>query len=140
MATHLTPDELHELWSELRIELKRLGGRPGTNEVDDETATTLAATSAGSAATAATAAYEACSESADWSTKPPDVSAAVTAAREAGAPERLLRILEALSRMRTGRYGICAACHGPIPFARLLAVPETSSCIDCGSGRSAGRG
>jgi RNA polymerase-binding transcription factor DksA len=140
MAKHLTPDELHELWSELRIELKRLGGRPGTFDVDDETATTLATASAGSAASAAAAAYEACAASSDWSTKPPDLSAAVMAAREAGAPERLLRILEALSRMRTGRYGICLACHGPIPFARLLAVPETTSCIDCGGARAAGRG
>jgi hypothetical protein len=133
MATHLNPDELHELWTELHIELKRLGGRPALFQVDDEPgeATTLAA--------ASVAAFDACGIGADWSTKPPDVSAAVTAAREAGAPERLLRILEALSRMRTGRYGVCHACEGAIPCERLLAIPETTTCIECGGGRMAAR-
>ena len=27
MTDHLTPDELHELWNELRVELERVGGR-----------------------------------------------------------------------------------------------------------------
>jgi RNA polymerase-binding transcription factor DksA len=53
------------------------------------------------------------------------------AARAAGVPERLLRILEALSRMRTGKYGVCHACRNPIPYARLLAIPETLACVNC---------
>jgi RNA polymerase-binding transcription factor DksA len=53
------------------------------------------------------------------------------AARAAGAPERLLRNLDALSRMRSGRYGSCVGCRTAIPFARLAAIPETTTCVAC---------
>jgi hypothetical protein len=53
------------------------------------------------------------------------------AARAAGAPERMLRILDALSRMRSGRYGTCVGCRIGIPFARLAAIPETTTCVAC---------
>lgn len=65
-----------------------------------------------------------------------DPAANVAAARAAGVPERLLRILEALSRMRTGHYGVCVACHGPIAFSRLLAIPETTTCSTCSGARA----
>lgn len=91
--THLSPDELQELRTELQIELRRVGAHP---------------------------------QHAD-----------AAAARSAGAPERVLRLLEALSRIRAGQYGTCIACRGPIAFHRLIAIPEASTCVDCSSGRMA---
>jgi DnaK suppressor protein len=39
----------------------------------------------------------------------------------------------ALDRLREGTYGVCQACHGPIPSERLAAVPWAAFCIDCAS-------
>jgi hypothetical protein len=47
------------------------------------------------------------------------------------AQVRLALILAALERVDTGTYGVCLACKSPIPFARLAAIPETRTCIDC---------
>jgi hypothetical protein len=47
------------------------------------------------------------------------------------AQARLPLILAALLRVDAGTYGICAACREPIPYARLAAIPETRTCIDC---------
>jgi RNA polymerase-binding transcription factor DksA len=125
MATHLTPDELHELWAELRLELRRLGGRPPLfqDEVDDESAELHAATAAGERAGPGAPS--------EWQ---PDIAPPRLAARDGRVPERLLRILDALSRMRSGTYGTCIACRRPIPFARLSAIPEATACIDCSGG------
>ena len=131
VTTHLTPDELQELWTELRIELKRIGARPVA--LLDEPAGDMALSRPPPGAVA----YESFRFGTDWPPEPPDVSAAVTAARESRAPERVLRILEAISRMRTGTYGICTACRDPIPFSRLLAIPETTTCMGCGDCRTA---
>ncbi len=136
MATHLTPDELHELWAELRLELRRLGGRPALfpDEAD------AAETDGRQLASAVVAAHDAEIGRGNWSPGASDGAAAVLAARDGRVPERLLRILDALSRMRAGTYGTCLACRSPIPFARLSAIPEASSCIECsGGGRAAGR-
>ncbi len=42
-----------------------------------------------------------------------------------------LRIERALQRIEDGSYGICQACEGPIPEARLLARPDAALCVDC---------
>ncbi|MEX0451743.1 TraR/DksA family transcriptional regulator [Spiribacter sp. 218] len=43
-----------------------------------------------------------------------------------------LRATEAALRAwHDGRYGVCADCGGPIPYARLEAYPTASRCIDC---------
>ena len=49
--------------------------------------------------------------------------------------ERRPLILAALARLRTGMYGVCLGCGEPIPYARLAAIPETQTCIDCVWGR-----
>lgn len=36
-----------------------------------------------------------------------------------------------LQKLKTKRYGICEACHKPIPLKRLLAVPYTHYCTKC---------
>ena len=129
--THLTPDELQELWTELRIELRRIGARPVPSL--DEPGAGLPPRPAAPLPPA----YESFRFGTDWPPEPPDVVAAVAAARESRAPARMLRILDAISRMRTGSYGICTACQAPIPFSRLLAIPETSNCVACGEIRAA---
>ena len=44
---------------------------------------------------------------------------------------RLALLQEALRRVADGTYGWCVACAGPIPFARLLVVPESPECGAC---------
>jgi RNA polymerase-binding transcription factor DksA len=69
------------------------------------------------------------------------------ASREGGADVAMLEMLDqslrqidaALARLHAGRYGVCAACGGPIPVARLTAVPFAIHCIPCQEGRE-GRG
>jgi DnaK suppressor protein len=65
------------------------------------------------------------------------------ASREGGADVALLEMLDqtvrqidsALSRLRSGEYGACAACGAPIPLARLRAVPFATHCVPCQTGR-----
>ena len=52
--------------------------------------------------------------------------------RMADRERRLLRkIRHALRRMEEGEYGTCESCGDPINFARLLARPVATKCIDC---------
>jgi acetoin utilization protein AcuB len=45
---------------------------------------------------------------------------------------RRLRVLEhALERQRKGELGVCEACGGQIPEARLRAMPGSTTCIRC---------
>jgi RNA polymerase-binding transcription factor DksA len=39
----------------------------------------------------------------------------------------------ALRRIETGTYGRCAGCGEPIPFGRLLVMPESERCVACGA-------
>ncbi len=43
----------------------------------------------------------------------------------------LARVRRALARLDAGTYGQCEECGGPIPAARLAAVPETPHCVGC---------
>jgi hypothetical protein len=108
-TTHLTPDQLHELWTELQVELERVGGRSPH----------------------AYAGLPTSDPHKPWKSAAADPAVA----RAAGAPERLLRILEALSRMRKGNYGVCHTCRNPIPFSRLFAIPEALACVNCSGTR-----
>ena len=42
-------------------------------------------------------------------------------------------LTDALQRLRSGTYGQCIYCGGPIPVGRLLVIPETEHCLSCGS-------
>ncbi len=44
---------------------------------------------------------------------------------------KLRAIEEALSKIETGNYGICELCGATISFARLDAVPYTTTCVHC---------
>ena len=43
----------------------------------------------------------------------------------------LIEIEDALSRMEDGAYGVCQGHSGPIPRARLEAIPWARHCVDC---------
>jgi len=43
----------------------------------------------------------------------------------------LIEIEDALSRMEDGAYGVCQGHNGPIPRARLEAIPWARHCVDC---------
>ena len=54
-------------------------------------------------------------------------------ANQQQANQLLRRIELALQRLDTGDYGVCLTCEEPISFARLLAQPYATLCIDCQS-------
>jgi DnaK suppressor protein len=37
----------------------------------------------------------------------------------------------ALDRLEAGTYGECNECQQPIPFGRLIVMPESTHCIGC---------
>lgn len=47
------------------------------------------------------------------------------------ARQTLARLERVLPRLDHPEFGLCAACEEPIPFARLLIVPETGLCVPC---------
>jgi len=40
----------------------------------------------------------------------------------------------ALRRLEAGTYGVCLSCQNPIPYGRLVAMPEATYCVRCGAG------
>jgi hypothetical protein len=44
---------------------------------------------------------------------------------------RTRRLVDAVRRMEDGVYGYCLRCRRAIPFARLAAMPDVPTCIDC---------
>jgi DnaK suppressor protein len=47
------------------------------------------------------------------------------------ARARLSGLDAALARVHDGSYGICSGCGGAIPSGRLLARPDTTTCVTC---------
>ncbi len=45
--------------------------------------------------------------------------------------ERANKLAEALERLRGGEYGLCEECGETIAPARLLAMPEVTTCVRC---------
>ena len=43
----------------------------------------------------------------------------------------LERVEHSLRRLARGEYGLCEACGGAIPFARLQAIPYATQCVKC---------
>lgn len=41
------------------------------------------------------------------------------------------QVAAALSAFRSGTYGLCRHCKGPISLRRLEVLPETPFCLDC---------
>jgi DnaK suppressor protein len=42
-------------------------------------------------------------------------------------------IVNALHRIATGEYGTCLGCERPIPYGRLIVMPEALHCVACGA-------
>lgn len=51
------------------------------------------------------------------------------------ARERLAGLDTALARVQDGSYGRCAACGAAIAEGRLLARPDTTTCVACAGAR-----
>jgi RNA polymerase-binding protein DksA len=43
----------------------------------------------------------------------------------------IVAVTEAIGRLDAGTYGSCAACGDAVSKARLEALPEATTCIDC---------
>ena len=43
----------------------------------------------------------------------------------------LAAITSALARIAIGAYGVCTHCGEPIPDARLMVLPTTTTCVEC---------
>lgn len=55
-----------------------------------------------------------------------------------GASDTVIRrdlVASALARLADDTYGMCAHCGEPIPYGRLLVMPEATQCLRC-NGRS----
>ena len=61
-------------------------------------------------------------------------NAGLTANLEERERQQLRQVVDALRRIEEGTYGSCNGCGGPIPFERLLVVPETLACTACSRG------
>ena len=42
-------------------------------------------------------------------------------------------IVNALDRLASGTYGTCGGCDRPIPYDRLIVMPEALHCVACSS-------
>lgn len=58
----------------------------------------------------------------------------LTEALETRVLTRHQLIVSALRRLEDGSYGVCLSCGNPIPYGRLLVVPEATSCVTCSPG------
>ena len=62
----------------------------------------------------------------------PDTDGGLPMAFETRTLARHDTLVEALRRLEEGTYGQCLGCEEPIPFGRLVVMPETTYCIACG--------
>jgi DnaK suppressor protein len=104
---HLTAAQMRELESELHHELAALERRLASERQAESPDTHLVA----------------------------DNDAAMTTGRTSDTIVRRDVVATALERLASGEYGICARCGEPIPYGRLLVMPEATHCLRC-SGRS----
>jgi hypothetical protein len=65
----------------------------------------------------------------------PDTDGGLPTMLESRTLSRYDTLVEALRRLEEGTYGQCLGCEQPIPFGRLVVMPETTYCIACGSQR-----
>ena len=63
---------------------------------------------------------------------PPNEEGGFGVALEARVHGRYEAVVEALERLRAGSYGRCMGCQQPVPYGRLIVMPEARHCIACG--------
>ena len=44
----------------------------------------------------------------------------------------IIQVRKALSRIKIGKYGVCERCGKMIDTDRLMVMPETTLCVECG--------
>jgi DnaK suppressor protein len=101
--TRLSAAQHRELEAELRRELTALDRRLGSERQSE------------SAEPRAVAAH--------------DVAAVIRATDDTAARRDL--VASALARFEAGTYGACSRCGEPIPYGRLLVMPEATHCLSC---------
>jgi len=111
-ARRLTQVQLRDLEAELRNERARLARSIAMRNGADDTAPSM-----GSALRGGTQA-----------------EGGLAVALETRIVDRHELIESAVRRLEAGTYGLCASCHNPIPYGRLLVMPETTYCVGCGAG------
>lgn len=47
------------------------------------------------------------------------------------AKQKLSLLRKALEELSNDDFGLCAVCEEPIPYKRILAVPESQLCVNC---------
>ena len=47
------------------------------------------------------------------------------------AERRRARLVTVLDQLAEDGFGLCAECEEPIPFARLMSMPEATVCVAC---------
>ena len=55
----------------------------------------------------------------------------LAAGAHARAPVQLAQVVDALARLEAGTYGFCHTCSRPIPYERLIVIPEARECRTC---------
>ncbi len=108
---HLTRAQLRALERELRAERARLERSSTARAATDDTRLPL-----GSVLRA-----------------PANAEGGLAVALEARTLARHEAVVDALRRLAAGTYGVCAGCHEPIPYGRLLVMPEATHCVACES-------
>jgi RNA polymerase-binding transcription factor DksA len=63
---------------------------------------------------------------------PSDAAGGLAVALETRTLARHQAVVDALRRLEGGTYGLCQRCRAPIPYARLLVMPEATHCVTCG--------
>ncbi len=51
------------------------------------------------------------------------------------AKQTLSKMERALPMINNPDFGLCGKCEEPIPFARLMIVPESDLCVQCAEAR-----
>lgn len=62
---------------------------------------------------------------------PTELASAVLSSLEGREKHELDEIDAAQARLEAGTYGVCERCAGPIPLARLRAMPTARHCLSC---------
>lgn len=60
-----------------------------------------------------------------------DQAREMTAVERTRLAARVTRLAAAISRMDRGEYGRCVECGGAITEARLSALPDADTCVQC---------
>lgn len=110
-APRLTRAQMRDLEGALRSELARLERSIATRMGADDVAPT-----AGSA-------YQ----------RNTQTQSGLAVALETRVFDRHQMLDDALRRLEEGTYGVCVSCHSPIPYGRLLVMPEATYCVSCGA-------